>query len=303
MGLCGCYPACACALTAGNALVTIVGDGDPASGGWVVSGVETPLALGNDDGGVAVTLAGAYGHASRLNLVAEDSDTIALSVTPGVGLQAFLLNAPAEGGGTITGMPVAWLSNIAPLGYLMMSGPNYANYVSIATYPELFAVIGHMGSNYVDPLDGTFKIPDMTGKSIIGGGGAYALGQTGGAATVALAETELAAHAHSATDIDGFTSSDGAHTHTPATAGRSFITAETATITTKRVAENGAGAIVVAVSPDGADFVQLNNGSTTSNGAHAHDTPDGGVTVGSAGSGTAHENMPPFLVGNWIIRT
>ena len=28
-----------------------------------------------------------------------------------------------------------------------------------------------------------------------------------------------------------------------------------------------------------------------------------GITVLSSGDGTAHENMPPFFTGNWIIKT
>lgn len=28
-----------------------------------------------------------------------------------------------------------------------------------------------------------------------------------------------------------------------------------------------------------------------------------GITILSSGDGTPHENMPPFFVGNWIIKT
>lgn len=47
--------------------------------------------------------------------------------------------------------------------------------------------------------DGTNSTPDLRGKFVIGAGGAYSVGATGGAATVTLTTNELPAHTHTHT--------------------------------------------------------------------------------------------------------
>lgn len=51
--------------------------------------------------------------------------------------------------------------------------------------------------------DGNNSTPDLRGKFIIGAGGAYAVGATGGAATHTLTEAEMPAHTHTIGHVAG----------------------------------------------------------------------------------------------------
>lgn len=175
----------------------------------------------------------------------------------------------------------------------------------------------------------TITLPDLRGRAFFGlddmGGTAAARlgavitdettnGASGGTETVTLSEANLAAHTHdlgnhthtgttgneSASHTHTFTtSSNGAHTHAIGTAaGTSF-----------------AGSTPLLSTPNGTTQA---DGTTSSNGAHTHTGTTDGVsanhthsftsaapntnTSGSAGSGTAHSNMPPAWLGTFIIK-
>ena len=141
------------------------------------------------------------------------------------------------------------------------------------------------------------------GRMLIGvgtlGADTYTAGATGGASTVTLSAEQMPSHTHTGTtevnDVNhthtGTTSSAGAHTHTtPLSDGgpASF--------------DPGLGTMS---KPLGAD------GTTSSAGAHTHTmTTDGNnvdhthsFTTASAGSGSAHENRPPYLAAYFWNRT
>jgi hypothetical protein len=56
--------------------------------------------------------------------------------------------------------------------------------------------------------DGNNNTPDLRNRFIVGAGGDYAVGNTGGADAVALVESQMPSHTHS-----GATTSDGKHRH------------------------------------------------------------------------------------------
>lgn len=160
----------------------------------------------------------------------------------------------------------------APSGSLLCNGAAYSR----AAYPALFAVIGTTygagdGAN-------TFNVPNLQGRVPVGAGTGYGLGATGGAATVALTEAQMPSHSH-----NGATSTNGDHTHTPE-GGGSFLTFQ-----------NGVNAGWV----NGATFNGTNAKATTGiAGSHNHT-----LQTDSRGSNQPHNNMQPYVVINYIIKT
>lgn len=180
----------------------------------------------------------------------------------------------------------------APTGWLLCDGASYLR----TAYPALYAVIG---TTY-GAADGThFNVPSLTNRVPVGSGGTYTRGGTGGAATVTLSEAQMPNHDHgmgsaSASSAGGHshggsTSTDGSHSHSESAAGtRSDILA--------------GGGTTTGTSTSGTTGSAGSHGhsiSTDSQGSHSHSIT--GVTD-AAGSGSAHENMPPYVAMPYIIR-
>lgn len=128
--------------------------------------------------------------------------------------------------------------------------------------------------------DGTSGTPDLTGRFVVHAdadtGGTYAPGDTGGADSVTLTESQIPAHTHA---FSGTTNSDGSHTHTYL--GSNF----------SNTAVNSF------------PLVGVNNGATTrttdAGGAHTHAFSG---TTDSTGGGTSHENRPPYYALAYIMK-
>lgn len=317
MSLCSCFPSCSCSMQAGNDLINIVGNGDPLDGGWTISGVETVFSPTNDDGGIEITPNGAYGHEPRFNLVTSDTATIALGVTPMGGLEANLISVPSGGGGVPTGAFFPWLTDVAPAGYGMLTGPNALGLVDIADYSALFTVIGHSLNGGVDPGGAQFMValPDNHFLSTNPAGGD--VGDTGGLASVVLDVTEIPSHGHLVT-IDGSTTgittaSGGNHSHDGAGANHDFVVENSSPASFEYLA-------ITATNADTAGTMRFSSNGvegglskkpnreqfTAQAGSHTHGINDPGHThTGSAdvtGGGVAHENRPPFFQTNYIIK-
>ena len=206
----------------------------------------------------------------------------------------------------------------APTGYILCDG----SAISRTVYHALFQVIGTTyGSG-----DGstTFNVPNLKGKFVVGFDSAQTefdnLSETGGAKTHTLTIAEMPSHNH-----DGLTQSAGTHTHTITDPGHSHaITDPSHTHTSNAIGGQGNYGLALA---DGTNTVtstdsssgELNvwttpgtlsiNSSTTgitvnsnttgitnqSTGAHQH-------VINSQGGGQPHNNLPPYLVLNYIIK-
>lgn len=117
--------------------------------------------------------------------------------------------------------------------------------------------------------DGTNSTPDLTNMFIVGAGGTYAVGDTGGEASHTLTEDEMPGHTHT-----GTTASAGAHTHTIGFAPNN--------------SSDGSGR----------SNVSTNLTTTTSeDGDHTHT-----FTTDSTGGDGAHENRPPYYALAFIMK-
>jgi microcystin-dependent protein len=195
------------------------------------------------------------------------------------------------------GIVMPFAGSTAPQGYLLCDG----SAVSRDTYSALFTAIGTVyGAG-----DGatTFNLPDLSGRVVLGVSQSHALGSTGGEAAHILTENELPAHSHVVP----------AHSH------ENDITATTPVLShsitqpvfkyNKPNQSNTSGAgdscIVSVTTATASRTANL----VVSNHASAACAMSGSVTdkapfdTGSAGLGTAHNNMQPYTTVCYIIST
>ena len=126
--------------------------------------------------------------------------------------------------------------------------------------------------------DGTSGTPNLQDRFVVGAGSTYAVGATGGASTVTLAEANIPAHAHT---FSATTSSGGSHTHN-LKVGDGY---------------QGGGTYL----DQGAENAgYYSSAFTQAAGDHTH-TVSG--TTSSIGSGTAHENRPPYYALAYIMKS
>ena len=224
-----------------------------------------------------------------------------------------------------TGALTAFAGSSAPTGWLLC----YGQAVSRATYAALFSVVGTTyGSGNGST---TFNIPDMRGRvpvALDNMGGtdadrltvANTLGDTGGKEKHLLLVAEMPSHSHLAGLLA--TTSAGSHVHTLNTLAIG-TTGSTHThkvgnydgsgINNYIVTNSGAGPAYQALVPDGTaqnERITTNtNGSTHTHnitgalqttGNHTH--PVSGSTA-TAGDGEEHNNMQPYILTNYIIKT
>jgi len=146
---------------------------------------------------------------------------------------------------------------------------------SIANIPPGWALCD--GGTYEAP-DGTWvTTPNLRDRFIVGAGGSYAVGATGGANTVTLTVEHLPSHSHT---FSGTTSSAGAHTHNFWGSGSQYE-------------ENNP--LVEARSSSAGWWT----GFISTSGEHTHSFSG---TTSSVGGGQPHENRPPYYALAFIMK-
>ena len=102
----------------------------------------------------------------------------------------------ASQGGVLvpSGQIIAYAGTVAPTGWLLCNG----NAIDRITYAALFAAIGTVWG--VGDGSSTFNIPNLVGRTLLGNSVAYALGSSGGQASITLTTAQLPAHSHGITD-------------------------------------------------------------------------------------------------------
>lgn len=225
------------------------------------------------------------------------------------------VSAVVSGGNVPVGTITAYWGASAPAGWLLCNGGSF----SAGTYPDLATLLG-----------GT-TLPNLKGKVVVGIDGAQtefdALGETGGAKTVALGTGNLPAHAHGLNghDHDGGTLPDGAfnvshdnnhggetHNHTHNAINAFGITTGThahyigGAPGEVASAPQGAGRASTTIAPatDGVSDDHAHPAhSNHSVGTHTHIVdPDSGDTTDGGFAGTAHANLQPYMALSYIIK-
>jgi microcystin-dependent protein len=196
-----------------------------------------------------------------------------------------------------------------PTGWLTCDGSSLS---TTGTYAALFAILqytyGGSGAN--------FNLPNLTGAFPLGANATHPLGTAGGAATVTLDATMIPAHTHTATQpAHGHAATQPAHTH--ADAGHGHGVSENPHVHGSNLVKQGAGS--AGLYPGGGFTISgagntdpAATGITINAGAANIQAAQPAITVPTAqpaitvaantGGGAAHNNMPPYLPINFIIR-
>jgi microcystin-dependent protein len=191
-----------------------------------------------------------------------------------------------------TGTLHQWTTATAPQGYLLCQGQA----ISRTLFVNLFTAIGTLyGAG-----DGstTFNIPDLRGNVPVGkssSGTFSTLNNKGGAETVTLSLTQIPSHTHIQNEHNHTQNehnhSQNAHNH---------IFSENALLVSNTIgfaqtsAINGNG---FDISPNSSGFTTATNNATTATNQATT------ATNQNAGGGLAHNNLQPYIVLNYIIKT
>ena len=221
----------------------------------------------------------------------------------------------------MAGIPVGggclWFTPTPPTNFLIADG----TLLDTTAYATLFAVYQYRfgGSG------ASFALPPLAGVFPMGANATYPLAATGGEATHVLTAAELAAHAHPITQVahahtasqpahvhpdpghghPGSTAGDsGQHSHGPGNLMKFVGSGGTLGVGTSpfNVSEgttdpSNAPGVVVTVNP-AATGLQAAQPAITVNPT----TPTGPTATGNNTGGAAHNNLPPFVAINFIIR-
>jgi microcystin-dependent protein len=207
----------------------------------------------------------------------------------------------AEGDARLTpaGVISQYAGSTAPTGYLLCQGQS----VSTTTYSSLFDVIGYAYGG----TGSSFNLPNLQNRIPVGKGPDAefdTLGETGGSKTNTLLAANLPLHSHSGTtnhetqthSHSGTTSDQNViHTHNfVAVRGRNDIQRAAGTSSFLRANDVSTG-----VTTESSNGHSHTFGTSANNATHNHSfTTDNGP-----GTSTAVNNLQPYIVVNYIIKT
>ena len=193
---------------------------------------------------------------------------------------------------TPAGIISQFAGSTAPDGYLLCHGQS----LSTTAYSDLFAAIGYTygGSG------SSFAVPNLQNRIPVGKGTDVefdTLGETGGEKTVAITEAQMPSHTHTTPNhshtFSTTTSENGSHQHTLIDSYNEGISSPSGQSTVFAGNRQKSGY-------EDTRYVQAAGSHThTLSGTTSNSSP----TTNSAGSGNAHNNLQPYIVVNYIIKT
>jgi microcystin-dependent protein len=209
------------------------------------------------------------------------------------------------------GSGALWFTATPPANWLLANGAS----LNTTTYAKLFAVYGYAfggsGAN--------FNLPNLTNRFPMGAG---TLAATGGEATHVLTAAEIPAHAHTASQAaHGHAATQAAHAHAIATGSHAHTISTGShshgldhTPITLNAGGNAGAAAGWGGNTTRTDTAGDLGGSTNTVGnlGGNTDAQQPAITVPTAqpaitvnantGGGAAHNNLPPYLSINFIVR-
>lgn len=179
---------------------------------------------------------------------------------------------------TPPGIISQYAGSTAPSGYLMCDGQS----LTTAAYPALFQAIGYQYGG----TGANFNIPNLQNRVPVGKGADVefdTLGETGGAKTHTLTVSEMPSHTHT----------QDAHNHTQNEHGHGGRTEST------QSAPTGFNGISSALRASNSAYTLENQYMTPTTATNNPAT----ATNQNTGGGLAHNNLQPYIVLNYIIKT
>lgn len=196
-----------------------------------------------------------------------------------------------------TGTILMYAGTTPPTGFVFCQGQE----LSRTSNAALFSVIGTtFGSG-----DGvtTFNVPNGLGRMPLGAGSGTGLtprqlGQTGGEETHALVANELPAHSHSGTTDNA--NADHTHSGTTGFENQSHTHNITGTLNGGQGGSGGSNTFSSGSFTSGSENQSHNHNFTTGGMSATHQHT---FTTSVVGANQAHNNMPPYFVVGFVIKT
>lgn len=134
--------------------------------------------------------------------------------------------------------------------------------------------------------DGSDGTPDLTNRFIVGSGGSYSTGDTGGSNQVQLSVDEMPSHGHT-----GSTDTSGSHSHGVRNDGSNYGTGTNLfSGWSSNYNDTADRSVQFTYSYGGGDAL-------TEDGSHSHN-----ISINSSGNDQSHENRPPYYALAFIMK-